>query len=275
MIRACQRIASSGVFTTTILSLIVLAGVLVGLETSSAIVARWGGLLHGLDRFILAVFVIELAIRLVASGPRWWRFFLDGWNLFDAAIVLVCLLPLHAEFAAVLRLARVLRVLRLVTRLPKLQVLVVALLKSIPSMGYVGLLLLLHFYIYAIIGVFLFGRADPEHFGSLPKAFLALFQIVTLEGWADLLKTQIDARATDAGSGSTFGTVLYFVSFILLGTMIILNLLIGVIMNAMQEAHEEHENQQPPDAARLLKQISSQLEELRRQVARLESDKRP
>ena len=232
----CQRWVHARWFHHGMLGIILLTAVVVGLETSSSITSRWGGVLHVLDRIIVTIFVVELLLRLGAYGRRWWEFFCDPWNVFDFVVVAICLLPLQAQFAAVLRLVRVLRVLRLVTALPGLQILVTALLKSIPSMGYVGVLLGLHFYVYAVMGVFLFGPVDGEHFGTLGRALLTLFQVVTLEGWADIMRHQMSAPG--ALTGPT-GAILYFISFILLGTMIILNLLIGVIMNAMQEAHEE------------------------------------
>lgn len=223
-------------FHSLVVALIIFAGIIVGLQTSPAVVAEHGRLLHVIDWVVLVLFMVELAIRITAHGPRPWRFFLDPWNVFDFLIVAVCVLPLHAEFAAVLRLARVLRVLRLVTALPQLQILVNALLKSIPSMGYVALLLSLHFYVYAVVGVTFFGSHDAEHFGNLGRAALTLFQVVTLEGWVDVMAVQREAL------GSPVLPVLYFISFILLGTMIMLNLLIGVIVNGMDEAREETED---------------------------------
>ncbi len=164
--------------------------------------------------------------------------------------MVACFLPFQGQAVTVLRLLRLLRVLRLVHALPRLQVLVNALLKSVPSMGYVSLFLGLLFYVYAVAGVFLFGHNDPVHFQSLERAFLSLFQIVTLEGWVDVLYTNMygcDTYGYDAGSllpctapaARPVVSILYFVSFILLGTMIILNLFIGVIMKSMEEAQEE------------------------------------
>jgi voltage-gated sodium channel len=121
--------------------------------------------------------------------------------------------------------------LRLVSALPKLQLLVGALVKSFSSMGYVSLLLGLMFYIYAIAGVHLFGGHDKEHFGSLSRAFLTLFQTITLDDWKFLF---VSAQ----GSAPAVASV-YFISFILLGTMIMLNLFIGIIMNSMEEMHAE------------------------------------
>lgn len=237
MVNLLRQIADARWFQRLILLVILAAGVLVGIETDAGIVARHGPLLQTLDRIVLWTFAAELFIKMGSRGARWWAFFRDPWNVFDFVIVAVCFLPWHAQFAAVLRLVRVLRVLRLVSVLPRLQILVGALLKSIPAMGYVAVLLLLHFYIYSVIGVSLFGRADAEHFGTLGRAMLTLFQIVTLEGWADIMRAQLEAAAS-----SRLGVIAYFVSFILLGTMIILNLLIGVIMNGMQESQAEAEN---------------------------------
>ena len=233
----CQRLAASAVFQRSILGLIVLAGLLVGLETDPDIVARFGGVLRLLDGVVLALFTLELVVRIGACGAQPWRFFRDPWNVFDFAIVAVCLLPVGAEYAAVLRLARVLRVLRLITAVPRLQLLVNALLRSLPSMSYVALLLCVLFYVYAVMGVGLFGRADAAHFGSLGASALTLFQIVTLEGWAEIMREQLAA-----GVNPTL-TIAYFVSFILLGTMITLNLLIGVIVAGMDEARQAMEDE--------------------------------
>ena len=106
---------------------------------------------------------------------------------FDFVIVAICLMPVNATYAAVLRLLRVLRVLKLVRALPRLQILVSALLKSIPSMGYVAILLFLVFYVYACAAVFIFGANDPVHFGHLPLAMLSLFRVVTGEDWTDVM----------------------------------------------------------------------------------------
>jgi len=158
------------------------------------------------------------------------------------------LLPFGNQYITVLRLLRLLRVLRLVHALPRLQILVSALLKSIPSMAYVGAFLALLFYVYGVAGVFLFGRNDPAHFGSLGTAMLSLFTVVTLEGWAELMYFQMHGcQALAEGAvqlcktpePQPYAAPAYFISFILFGTMIVLNLFIGVIMNSMQEAAAE------------------------------------
>lgn len=249
MIRVCRNIVLSNAFQHFITGVIVLAAVLVGIETYPSMVARHGTLLHFLDRVVLAIFVLEIVLKMAAEGSRPWRYFRDPWNVFDFAIVAAAFLPMGAQYVTVLRLARLLRVLRLIHALPRLQILVGALLKSVPSMGYVSLLLLLVFYVYAVAGVLLFGPNDPFRFGTLPIALVTLFQVATAEDWSTTLYTQMygcashgyDGREALCTAPATYPVIapLYFISFILIGTMIILNLFIGVIMNGMAEAQDE------------------------------------
>lgn len=234
MTRIAKQVVEAGPFRTFIVVVILLAGLLAGIETSATLLARHGALLRTLDNVVIGIFVLEIALKLVAHGRRPLDFFRDGWNVFDFLIVAFCLLPVGGPFAAVLRLARILRVLRLLTALPKLQLLVGALLKSLSAMGYVSLLLALLFYIYAVAGVHWFGQADKQDFGTLPAALLTLFRIVTLDNWGDIFNRAIEHVPA-------FKVALYFVSFIVFGTMIILNLFIGIILNSMSEMHAEIE----------------------------------
>ncbi|MCX6883434.1 MAG: ion transporter [Verrucomicrobia bacterium] len=227
-----KQIVAAKTFHHAIVAVIVLAGVVAGLETSTTLMARHGALLHALDRLILGVFIVEALLKMAAHGRQPWRYFADGWNVFDFLIIVICVLPVGGPFAAVLRLARALRLLRLVSALPKLQLLVGALLKSLSAMGYVSLLLALLFYIYAVAGIHMFGAHDPKNFGSLPVAFLSLFRLVTLDNWADLFSAQLPHV-------HGIKVAIYFVTFIVFGTMIILNLFIGIIMNSMSEMHAE------------------------------------
>jgi voltage-gated sodium channel len=239
MTELAKKITGAKLFRLFIILVILLAGVLAGLETNPALVARWRDLFGLLDATVLVIFVAEITLKMAAHGRRPLDYFRDGWNVFDFLIVAFCLVPGTGSFGAVLRLARVLRLLRLVTALPKLQLLVGALLKSLSAMGYVSLLLSLLFYIYAVAGVHLFGRADAD-FGSLGTALLTLFRIVTLDNWGDIF-----TRA--AAVAPMLKVAIYFVSFIVFGTMIILNLFIGIILNSMSETHteiEERERQQ-------------------------------
>jgi voltage-gated sodium channel len=271
MLPLIRKITEARLFHHFIVLVIVVAGVIAGLETSPAIMERHADLLLGLDKFILAVFAVEALLKIAAHGRKPWRYFADGWNVFDFLILVLCLLPVGGPFAAVLRLTRALRLLRLVSALPKLQLLVGALLKSLSAMGYVSLLLALLFYIYAVAGIHLFGQHDPKHFGSLPAAFLSLFRLVTLDNWADLFNGQLPHVP---GVKVAF----YFVTFIVLGTMIILNLFIGIIMNSMSEMHAElaerdrTQHERETGAATLedeLQAMERELKQMQSKVARL------
>jgi len=249
MVQLLRKIADSSRFQHFVTLVILFAAVLVGTETYPSIVAQYGTLLHALDKVVLGIFTVEIAIKMGAEGQRPWRYFSDPWNVFDFAIVAAAFLPAAGQYVTVLRLLRLLRVLRLVRAIPKLQLLVNALLKSIPSMGYVSMLLGLLFYVYAVAGVFLFSKNDPMHFGNLQVALITLFSTVTLEGWTDVMYIQMYGCAEfgdqpekcAASVAQPRVAVAYFVSFVLIGTMVMLNLFIGVIMNGMSEAQAEAE----------------------------------
>jgi voltage-gated sodium channel len=242
-------VVASVSFQRGVLVAILIGAVVVGLETYPDLMARYGGIIRTVDWVVIAAFTVEAALKMLQHGRRWTRYFRDPWNVFDFGILVVCLLPVGGHFAAVLRLVRVLRALRLVTALPRLQVLVSALIKSVPSMGYVGVLLLLLFYIYGVMGVALFRDNDPVHFGNLKLSLLTLFRVVTLEDWTDVMYIQMfgsdvfpidnPMAAPSSPKGRPVVGAAYFVTFVLLGTMIMLNLFIGVIIGSMQEAQAE------------------------------------
>lgn len=249
-----KKTAESSWFQNFITAVILAAGVVVGFETYSGFAEEHHGTLSVLNDIVLWIFVAEIVVKMGQHGiTRFYRYFKDPWNVFDFLIVAVCFMPIDAQYVTVLRLARLLRVLKLVRALPRLQILVGALLKSIPSMLYVSVLLFLLFYLYGVAGTFLFADNDPVHFRNLQMSMLSLFRACTLEDWTDLMYINMygaEGYGYDAAmlaqwqpqsrAMPVFGA-LYFVSFVLLGTMIILNLFIGVIMNGMDEAQKDAE----------------------------------
>jgi voltage-gated sodium channel len=255
MISICSTIAESKAFQRLILFTILLAGVTVGIQTYKDFAARYESILMALDTLVLGIFTLEVLIKITAEGKNPQRYFKNAWNMFDFIIVVACLLgpvlPIDSSFLPVLRLIRILRVLRLVTAIPKLQILVSCLIKSLPSMFYVSILLALLFYVYGTMAVFLYGENDPIHFRNLQTSVLSLFRIVTLEDWTDIM--YINMYGSDNygyserdlvkwnpnSSDSLAGGAFFFVSFVLIGTMIVLNLVIGVIMNSMDESNAE------------------------------------
>ena len=206
----------------TLIALIVANAVVLGLETWPALMARHGRLLVGLDVAILAVFVVEIALRIAAHGRR---FFADPWSLFDFAVVGIALVPASGPLA-VLRTLRVLRVLRLLTLLPSMRRVVSGLVGAIPGLSSVLLLMVLIFYVAAVVATGLFGEGFPEWFGTLGESAYTLFQVMTLESWSmGIARPVIEAHP--------FAWA-FFVTFILVTSFTMLNLFIAVIIDSTQ-----------------------------------------
>lgn len=235
-----------------IIALILLNAITLGLETFPPVMARTGAALHVIDQTLLAVFVLELTLKLVAHGAR---FFRSAWNLFDFVVVGIALLPSTGALS-VLRALRVLRVLRLVSAVPKMRFVVESLGRSLPGLGSIGFLLLLFFYVFAVMATKLFGASFPQWFGSLWTSMFSLFQIMTLEGWADIAREIMAAEP---------GAWIFFLGFILLATFTVLNLFIAVIVNAMQEPHTPVEHR-PVATSEDVAMLRAELAELRRAV---------
>ena len=212
-----------------IMGLIVLNAVTLGLETSATAMTNFGTLLTAIDRFVIAVFVIEILARLIVQRGR---FFRDGWNIFDVFVVGIALAPATAAFS-VLRALRVLRLLRLITAVPALQRVVGGLIGALPGMGSILLLIALIFYVCAVMAVNLYGAQYPELFGTLGASLFTLFTIMTLEGWVEGVVNPIMETHPYAW--------LFFIPFIIITTFWVLNLFIGIIVNAMQEEHAKSE----------------------------------
>jgi voltage-gated sodium channel len=226
----CRRVAEDRRFQNGILVIILLNALLVGLETSPALVDGHRPLFHLANAVILAVFIAELAIRIAAHGWRVGQFLRDGWNVFDLAVVALSLVPGVGAFATVARIARVLRVARLVSLSPKLRLIVGTMMRSIPSLMHVSLLLGLLLYMYAVIGVNLFGAHDPDHWGGLGRALRTLFQMLTLEGWVEIQAVSLKL--------SPWAWV-YYSSFVIIAVFVVVNLFIAVVLNNLDEIREE------------------------------------
>lgn len=213
-----------------IVAVIVFNAVILGMETSESIMAAAGGVILALDRLCLAIFVAELLLKLFAYGGR---FFRSGWNIFDFVIVGVSLIPGNGGLS-VLRALRILRVLRVISVVPSLRRVVEGFVTALPGMGSVFLLMGIVFYIGAVMATKLFGNAFPEWFGTLGRSGYSLFQIMTLESWSMGIVRPVMEIYPYAWA--------FFVPFIMVTTFAVVNLLVGLIVNSMQDAHAEETN---------------------------------
>ena len=216
-----------------IVALIVINAITLGLETSPAVMERIGTALLAIDHFILGVFVVEIAAKLYASG---WRFFRDPWNVFDFVIVGIALVPASGPLS-VLRALRILRVLRLISMMPRLRFVVESLLHAIPGIASIAGLMVLLYYVFAVMATGLFGADHPGWFGSIGKSMYTLFQIMTLESWSMGIVRPVMETHPYAW--------LFFIPFILIATFTILNLFIAIIVDTMQNMHDTtHQREQ-------------------------------
>ncbi|MEO0938661.1 MAG: ion transporter [Pseudomonadota bacterium] len=226
-----QQLVTAGWFKNAIMAVILFNAVVLGLETSDAAMQAAGPLILGLDRLCLMIFVAEIALKLYAFG---WRFFRDGWNVFDFGIVAIALVP-TTQGLSVLRALRILRLLRIVSVSPNLRRVVEGLLNALPGMGSVFLLMGLIFYIGAVMATKLFGASFPEWFGDLGSSAYSLFQIMTLESWSMGIVRPVMELYPYAW--------MFFVPFILLTTFVVVNLVVGLVVNSMQDAHAVEANE--------------------------------
>ena len=263
MKKQIQTLVTLAAFEYFIVALILLNGLILGLETSATLAERyhtWFNLGHHL---VLIVFIIEAALKITAVAPRIGLYFGNGWNLFDFSIVVLSLVPATGELAMVARLARLLRVARLVSTVPEMRLIVSTLVRSIPSMGHVLMLMSILFYIYGIAGFYFFHEHDPVHWRNLGISLLTLFRVVTLEDWTDVMYKAMEL--------SPWAWV-YFVSFVVSGTFVIINLFIAVVLNNLEKAKTERleELRAPPTRETLLaelRQTQEALGKLQQQLA--------
>ncbi|MEP2706739.1 MAG: ion transporter [Roseibium sp.] len=209
-----------------IIGVIIVNAVTLGLETSASVMSAIGPALVTIDKIILAIFVVELLLRLYAHGLK---FFKDPWSLFDFAIVGISLMPASGAFT-VLRSLRILRVLRLISVMPSLRRVIGGLIAALPGMGSIVMLMVLVFYVFAVMATKLYGDAFPEWFGNLGASLYTLFQIMTLESWSMGIVRPVMEQFPLSW--------LFFVPFILCTAFTVLNLFIGIIVSAMQEEHD-------------------------------------
>lgn len=251
-------------FVNVITAVILANAVTLGLETSHSIMAAHGNLIRAVDHVILGVFVVELILKLFALGGR---FFKSGWNLFDFAVVAISLFPASGPFA-VLRTLRVLRVMRLISTVPSLRRVVSALLTAIPGMTSVMSVLLVIFYVSAVMTTQIFGAVDDARmqalYGTIGDSMFTLFQIMTLEGWHEVAETTLQYFPSAWA---------FFVVFIVVTSFAVLNLFIGIIVDAMNILHDEAgdtlAHRDHTEEMQLLIEMKQEVKALREEIAAL------
>jgi voltage-gated sodium channel len=277
MAQALRRIVGSQLFDTLIIAVILANAVVLGMQTYPDLSARNGDTLDLLNEVFLGIFVVELLLRIGSYGRRPQDFFRSGWNLFDFVVIAAAFVPGVRDSSTLLRLARLLRVVRIVRLLPDLRVLLQGVVRSLPPLFSMTMLVTLLLFVYGMIGWLLFGDELPEDWGNIGAAMLTLFVMLTLENFPAYM---------DAGMSVHPWAWIYFVTFVLIAAFMVLNVLIGIVLNSMEEAREierrralgadvDDEISPAPVAERIamLRAALTELEEELRLRARAESDR--
>jgi voltage-gated sodium channel len=243
-----------------IMVLIVINAIILGLETYPTIAANYGTLLSWLDHIILWFFVAEILARMIVQRQA---FFRDAWNIFDFLVIAIALIPATGPLQ-VLRALRILRVLRLITAVPSLKRVVGGLIGALPGMGSVVALLLLIFYVFAVMATKLFGEDFPNYFGNLTSSIFTLFQIMTLEAWADGIVRPVMEKYPYAW--------MFFIPYIVVTSFAVLNLFIGIVVSAMQSEHEAEQAEAKKSERVEQAALVEELRGLRAEVASLRGE---
>jgi voltage-gated sodium channel len=243
-----------------IIGVIVLNAITLGLETSETAMGVAGGILTMADKLIVAIFVVELSLRLFAHGLP---FFRNGWNIFDFLVVGITLVPATGNLS-VLRTLRILRVLRLISIVPQMRKVVGALVAAIPGLGSIAALLLLVYYVAAVMATKLFGESFPDWFGTIGGSMFSLFQIMTLESWSMGIVRPVMEQYPQAW--------IFFIPFILVTSFAVLNLFIALIVNTMQEIQAKETEEITGTMHKEHREIEHEIDDLRHEIVALRKE---
>jgi voltage-gated sodium channel len=236
-------------FEASVIIVIILSSLLIGVKTYD-INPNYLLVLEYLDVGVTLFFLVEIILRFLVWQPKT-RFLTNGWNIFDTLVVTISLIPIdESEFALLARLVRIFRVLRLISAIPELRKLVNALLRALPSMGYVLLMMFILFYIYAAVGSFIFASINPDLWGNIMISMLTLFRVVTFEDWTDVMYETMTVYNW---------SWLYYLSFIFFNAFVFLNMMIGIVIDKMQDDHTKNNDD-------MLLQISLRLDNIEKNL---------
>lgn len=253
LLNQLNRLKHNKIFELSVIAVIIISALEIGAKTfplsESAI-----SITRVLDVFITVFFLFELSVRFITDEDKK-RFFSHGWNVFDTLVVIISLVPINdSEMALLARLVRVFRVLRMVSVIPELRILINSLIKALPQLGYVVLLMFIIFYIYAAIGSFMFANIEPELWSDIAISMLTLFRVMTFEDWTDVM------YATQAVYSWSW---VYYLTFIFFTAFAFLNMVIGIVVNVMEEEHAAQRDKDQPT----MQELSQQIEELKAMIA--------
>lgn len=250
-----QRLKENRTFEFFVILIIIISALEIGAKTY-ALSENALKLTLFLDVFITLFFLVEIVIRFIAE-PNKKAFFKSGWNVFDTLVVMISLIPINdSEMALLARLVRVFRVLRMVSVVPELRILINSLLKAMPQLGYVMLLMFIIFYIYAAVGSYLFQAINPVLWGNIAISMLTLFRVMTFEDWTDIQYETMEVYPL---------SWIYYLTFIFLTAFAFLNMVIGIVVNVMEDEHAKAKALEQEDEPSM-KELKAEITELKQMI---------
>jgi voltage-gated sodium channel len=260
---ASLRLRNNKIFELFVVSIIILSALLIGAKTYQ-IPEGVMQLMKWLDFAITIIFLIEITIRFIAEENKK-RYFHSGWNVFDTLIVVVSLIPIDdSEMALIGRLVRIFRVLRMVSIIPELRMLLNSLIRALPQLGYVLLLMFIIFYIYAAVGATFFAKINPELWGDISISLLTLFRIMTFEDWTDVMYETMDVHPL---------SWIYYLTFIFLTAFAFLNMVIGIVVNVLEDEHaKERAAQDEADGKITMDELAAEIRSLKVMLEKQQKD---
>lgn len=252
-----QALRDNKLFEWFVVAIIILSAVVIGAKTYN-IPSSVLSVIRILDFSITLIFLFEITVRFIAE-PNKKRFFHNGWNVFDTAIVVISLIPVDdSEMALIGRLIRIFRVLRMVSIIPELRTLLNSLLRALPQLGYVCLLLFIIFYIYAAIGTTFFATIDPMLWEDIAISMLTLFRVMTFEDWTDVMYDTMEVYPY---------SWIYYLTFIFLTTFAFLNMVIGIVVNVLEDEHaKERALQDEHEGKATLEDLHQEVQQLKQML---------
>lgn len=264
--RLADQLVHRRAFEYTIIGVILFNAALLGLATFPQAAAYQEWIRLG-NQVILGIFILEALLKMLALAPRPDRYFRDGWNIFDFLVIVLSLIPTTGQFATIGRLARILRIIRLISTVRELRLIASALMHALPSVFHVVALLGIFGYIYAIIGYQLFQDSSPDNWGSLGRGVLTLFSILTLDDWTKIMFTDMEHTPL---------AWVFYVSYISIGTFVVINLFVAIIVNSLEEIREQHrleaDRKLPPSREQLIQELRHSRDTMRRLERLLEEE---
>ena len=252
-----ETLRSNKLFELFVISIIIFSALVIGAKTYDiSPAALW--FIHLLDWFITFFFLTEITIRFLGEKNKK-EFFKHGWNIFDTLIVVTSLIPVEdSELAIIGRLIRIFRVLRMVSIIPELKMLLNSFLIALPQLGYIVALMFIIFYIYAAVGSTFFAAINPVLWDDISISMLTLFRVMTFEDWTDVMYETMAVYPI---------SWVYYLSFIFFTAFAFLNMVIGVVVNVLNEEHERIRKEEVQDSDQVtLEKLDDKIEELKKLI---------